>query len=94
MVLTNIQIKVVGELKTGTSRATGTSWASRNVVLGFSDEDGKDNYMSCRCGESVWTENGQLAVGDIVTVKLMFYTRNYSSGFVGNEITILNIQKV
>ena len=95
MVLTNLQIKVVGELKTGTSKATGVTWASRNIVLGFQDEDGRDNYISCRCGENVWAANGAaLAVNDIVTARLLFYTRNYSSGFVGNDITILDIKKV
>ena len=92
MELSNIKIISVSEVKRGTSTTTGKPWASRGVLLGFEDETG-ESYMFAQVDEDVWNALGFQA-GQIVTLSLKFRTKKLSSGYIANEIRIVNPQNV
>ena len=92
MELSNIKIISVSEVKRGTSTTTGKPWASRSVLLGFEDETG-ESYMSAQVDEDVWNQLGFQA-GQIVTLHLRCRTKKFSSGFLANDIRIVNPQNV
>ena len=88
MELSNIKIISVSEVKRGTSTTTGKPWASRGVLLGFEDETG-ESYMFAQVDEDVWNQLGFQA-GQIVTLHLRCRTKRFSSGFLANDIRIIN----
>ena len=88
MELSNIKIINVSETRRGTSTTTGKPWASRSVLLGFEDNTG-ESYVFAQVDEDVWNSLG-FQVGDVVTLNLKFRTRKFSTGFVANDIRIIN----
>lgn len=90
MKVDNILIKRVGELKTGVSNSTGNSWTSRNILLEWDDETGKA-YMNAVVDEEVWKSLGYQE-GDLATLTLRFRTQAKASGFVVNDIRIIQPQ--
>jgi hypothetical protein len=90
MELSNIKIINVSETRRGTSTTTGKPWASRSVLLGFEDNTG-ESYVFAQVDEDVWNSLG-FQVGDVVTLNLKFRTRKFSTGFVANDIRIINPQ--
>ncbi len=89
MELSNIKIISVSEVKRGTSTTTGKPWASRSVLLGFEDETG-ESYMFAQVDEDVWNALGYQA-GQVVTLSLRCRTKKFSSGFIANDIRIVNL---
>lgn len=92
MELSNIKIISVSETKNGTSPTTGKPWASKSILLGFEDETG-ESYMYAQVDEDVWNSLG-FQVGDVVTLNLRFRTKKFSSGFLANDIRIINPQNI
>ena len=90
MKVDNIIIKRVGELKTGVSNSTGNSWANRNILLEWEDETGKA-YINAVVDENVWESLG-FKEGDLATLTLRFRTQAKASGFILNDIRIINPQ--
>lgn len=87
MLLENIKIVQVGEVRSGTSSTTGKPWASRNVLLGFADETG-ESYISCAVDNDVWQRLG-FAEGQIVNLHLRFRTKRFQNGYVASDIRIV-----
>ncbi|MBR4130968.1 MAG: hypothetical protein IKU02_08645 [Bacteroidaceae bacterium] len=87
MLLENIKIQLVGELHQGTSSTTGKSWARRNILLAFEDEDGEE-YINAVVDEELW-KTLNLREGDLASITLRFRTRKFQSGFVSNDIRII-----
>ena len=87
MLVENILIKLVGEVKSGTSDTTGKPWSSRNILLAFEDETG-ESYINATVDAEVWNHLG-LAEGQTVSLNLRFRTRRYLSGWVSNDIRII-----
>ena len=85
----NLQVKRVGELKTGTSKTTGKKWAFRDILLSWNDEAG-ENYISATIDAGLFEDAG-ICQGDSVQAEFTFHTRLLPSGAVANEIRILNI---
>lgn len=92
MELSNIKIISVSETKRGTSTTTGKPWASKSILLGFEDETG-ESYMYAQVDEDVWNSLG-FQVGDVVSLNLRFRTKKFSSGFLANDIRIINPQNI
>lgn len=92
MELSNIKIISVSETKRGISTTTGKPWASKSILLGFEDETG-ESYVFAQVDEDVWNGLG-FQVGDVVTLNLKFRTRKFSTGFIANDIRIINPQNV
>ena len=90
MELSNIKIISVSETKRGTSTTTGKPWASKSILLGFEDESG-ESYMFAQVDEDVWNKLG-FQKGQIVTLNLRFRTKQFSSGFLANDIRIFQPQ--
>ena len=90
MLLENIRIQLVGDLHQGTSSTTGKSWASRNILLAFEDEDGEE-YINAVVDEELW-QSLNLHEGDLASVTLRLRTKKYQSGFVVNDIRIIQPQ--
>ncbi|MBR6032993.1 MAG: DUF3127 domain-containing protein [Bacteroidaceae bacterium] len=90
MLVENILIKRVGDVKSGTSDTTGKPWASRNILLAFEDETG-ESYISATVDTDVWNRLGY-AEGQTVSLNLRFRTRRFLNGFVANDIRILDPQ--
>ena len=90
MELSNIKIINVSETKRGTSSTTGKPWASRSILLGFEDNTG-ESYVFAQVDEDVWNNLG-FQVGDVVTLNLKFRTKRYVSGFIANDIRIVEPQ--
>jgi len=88
MKLENILIKRVGDKRSGTSETTGNEWANRDIILAFQDETG-DSYICANVDEEVWNKLG-LKEGSIASVNLQFRTKKFKSGFIGNEIKIID----
>ena len=88
MELSNIKIINVSETKRGTSPTTGKPWASKSILLGFEDTTG-ESYVYAQVDEDVWSRLGFQA-GDVVTLNLRFRTKKFSSGFLANDIRIIN----
>lgn len=87
MLVENILIKLVGEVKTGRSETTGKPWASRNILLTFEDETGP-SYISTAVDAEVWNRLG-LAEGQTVSLNLRFRTKRFLNGYVSNDIRII-----
>lgn len=86
MLVENILIKKVGEVKSGTSETTGKPWASRNILLSFEDETG-ESYINAAVDNEVWNSLG-LAEGQTASLHLRFRTKRFLNGFVSNDIRI------
>lgn len=86
-----VNVKRVGEVRTGTSKTTGKKWAIREILLSWTDETG-ESYISASIDGDLWAGHG-MEVGDTIQVELQFHTRLLPSGFVANDIQIINIQK-
>ena len=87
MLVENIRIKRVGEVRTGTSQATGNSWASRNILLEWEDETGT-SFINAVVDDNVWGQLG-FQEGQTVSLNLRFRTQARPSGFVSNDIRII-----
>ena len=87
MKVDNILIKRVGDVRTGTSQATGNRWASRNIILAWEDETG-DSFINAVVDEEVWKQMN-LHEGDTASLTLRFRTKPFQSGFVSNDIRII-----
>ena len=92
MELSNIKIINVSETKRGTSLTTGKPWASKSVLLGFEDGTG-ESYVYAQVDEDVWNNLGFIE-GQVVTLNLRFRTKRYVSGFIANDIRIVEPQNV
>jgi len=92
MVLSGIKIIRVSDTKCGTSETTGRSWASKSVLLGFEDETG-ESYVYVQVDEDVWKKLG-FEAGQVVTLNLKFRTRKFASGFIANDIRIINPENI
>ena len=90
MLVNNLLIKRVEDLRTGTSKSTGNSWASRNILLEWEDETGKA-YINAVVDEEVWKSLGYQE-GDFAALNLRFRTQAKTSGFILNDIRIINPQ--
>lgn len=90
MLLENILIKMVGDVKNGISETTGKPWASRNILLAFEDETG-ESYINAAVDSEVWSRLGY-AEGQTVSLHLRFRTRRFLNGFVSNDIRIVSPQ--
>ena len=90
MLVNTLLIKRVEDLRTGTSKSTGNSWASRNILLEWEDETGKA-YINAVVDENIWQQLGYQE-GDIATLYLRFRTQAKTSGFILNDIRIINPQ--
>ena len=90
MLVNNLLIKRVEDLRTGTSKSTGNNWASRNILLEWEDETGKA-YINAVVDENIWQQLGYQE-GDIATLYLRFRTQAKTSGFILNDIRIINPQ--
>ena len=90
MLVENITIKRVGEARTGISKSTGKKWANRNILLEWEDEQGF-SYINAIVDEDVWKQLGYQC-GDTATLNLRFRTQVRTSGFIVNDIRIINPQ--
>jgi len=90
MKVENIKIQLVGELHEGTSSTTGKSWANRNILLAFEDEDG-EGYINAVVDEELWKSLGYKQ-GDLASLYLRFRTKKFPSNYVANDIRIINPQ--
>ena len=86
----NLQVKRVGELKTGTSKTTGKKWAFRDILLSWNDEAG-ENYISATIDAECFA-GSVIEQGNTVQAVLAFYTRLLPSGAVANEIKLLKVE--
>ena len=89
MKIENLQVKRVGELRTGTSKTTGNAWAIRDILLGWNDEAG-ENYINATIDAERFAGSG-IEQGSIVQAELTFHTKLLPSGAVANEVRIINI---
>lgn len=87
MKVENIKVQLVGSLNQGISSTTGKSWANRNILLAFEDEDG-EGYINAVVDEDLWKSLGYKE-GDIATLNLRFRTRKFSNNFIKNDIRIV-----
>lgn len=85
-----IPVKVirVSEVRRGVSSTTGREWAQQSVLLGFEDETG-ESYLNAQVDETVWAQLG-LREGDVSELNLKFRTNKFKSGFVANDVRIVN----
>ena len=90
MLFENVIIKRVSEVKTGTSETTGKPWASRVVLLSWEDETGAA-YLSVAIDADMWDNLGY-AEGQTVSLHLKCRTKRFMSGFIANDIRIINPQ--
>ena len=79
MKVENIKVQLVGGLSQGTSSTTGKSWANRNILLAFEDEDG-EGYINAVVDEDFWKSLGYKE-GDIAW--------KFSNGYVINDVRIV-----
>lgn len=91
MLIENIRINRVGDVRSGKSTATGKEWESLDVTLGFEDGTG-NSYIFATVAPEVWNSLGYKE-GDVATLNLRFRTRTLSSGFVVNDIRIIKSEK-
>ena len=57
MLVENIKIVKVGEVRSGTSTTTGKPWSNRNLLLGFEDETG-ESYINALVNTADWEQMG------------------------------------
>lgn len=88
MLLENIKIVTVGDERTGKNPATGRAWRQRNIVLGFDDETG-ESFISAQVDGGLWERLGHRQ-GDTVNLHLRLRTKNFQSGWVANDIRIID----
>ena len=88
MILENVHINRVGNVRKGTSAATGKEWQAIDVTLGFEDETG-NSYIFATVSPEIWEKLGYKE-GDVVTLCLRCRTRPFSNGFIANEIRIMD----
>lgn len=88
MLVENILIKKVGDVHKGESKTTGNPWANRNVLLSFEDEFG-EGYINAVVKEDVWNQLG-FHEGQTVSLNLRFRTNRFSSGYIANDIRIID----
>lgn len=84
------KIANVSDLTEGTSATTGKKWAQRRVLLSFNDEEG-DEYISVGVDEDIWQRLG-LQIGQEANVRLKFFTRQQMSGYVSNNVRMVELQ--
>ncbi len=87
MLVENILIKRVGELRSGISKSTGNSWANRDILLEWEDETGK-SYINAIADENIWKSLGY-EEGATATLNLRFRTQVKPSSFIVNDIRIV-----
>lgn len=87
MLVENIKIVKVGEVRSGTSTTTGKPWSNRNLLLGFEDETG-ESYINALVNTADWEQMG-LHEGQTVSLHLRFRTQKFMSGFIANDIRIV-----
>lgn len=87
MRLENIKIVSVGVERTGTSSTTGKQWKQRDILLGFEDETG-ESYISAQVDGDLWTRLG-LYQGQVASLNIRFRTKLFKSGWVANDIRIV-----
>jgi len=92
MLVENITIKRVGEVVSGVSPTTGKAWTSRSILLGWEDETG-EGYIHAQVDNDVW-KSLALQEGDKATINLRFRTKAFRSGYITNDIRIINPQNV
>ena len=92
MKVDNILIKRVGEVRKGISQATGNAWSARNILLTGEDETG-ELFINAVVDEGVWQQLG-LHEGETASLHLRFRTKPFQSGFVANDIRIINPQNL
>lgn len=85
----NLQVKRVGELKTGTSKTTGKKWAIREILLSWTDDTG-ENFVSATVDGELFAGSG-IEAGSTIQAELSFFTRLLTSGAVANEVRIITI---
>ena len=87
MLVENIKIVKVGEVRNGTSTTTGKPWSNRNLLLAFEDETG-ESYINAVVKTADWEQMG-LYEGQTVSLNLRFRTKPFKSGFIANDIRII-----
>lgn len=90
MLVENITIKRVSDVREGTSETTGRKWASRVVLLSWEDETG-ESYLSAAIDADVWDNLG-LTEGQTVSLYLKCRTKKFLNGFIANDIRIIKSQ--
>ena len=88
MLVENIKIITVSDVRKGKSKTTGRPWANRNVLLSFEDEFG-EGYINAVVEDDVWNQLG-FHEGQTVSLNLRFRTNRFSSGFIANDIRIID----
>lgn len=83
-----VKIISISEVRRGVSATTGKPWAQHNVLLGFEDETG-ESYISAQVSEEVRLLLN-LQEGETKELNLKFRTNKFRSGFVANDIRIMN----
>ena len=86
MLVENVIIKRVGEVKNGTSKSTGREWANREIILCFEDETG-ESYICAVVDENVW-QKLDYKEGQMVSLNLRFRTSSRFSGYIANDIRV------
>ena len=92
MLVENVTIRKVGEVKDGISETTGRAWSTRNILLAFEDETG-ESYISAAVDTEVWNRLG-CAEGETVGLHLRFRTKRLGGGFVFTEIRIIDPENI
>lgn len=89
-----VNVKVIGELRTGTSKSTGNPWKSQNLVLETLDQEGTQRFSVVAFGDSCdeLLREG-VRVGDCLLVSLWFNTSSARSGYIYNEIKLLTFER-
>ena len=90
MLVNNLLIKRVDK-REGKSKSTGNEWTNRVVILEFEDEEFGKSYISAVADESYWESLGY-EEGQVVSLNLRFRTKTSFTGYVGNDIRIINPQ--
>lgn len=90
MEIDNLKVMRIGDVRTGTSKATGNEWSVQDLILSWQDERGETNFIRVT-GESILCYG--LEVGDTISANLNFRTRVLSSGLVVNDIKVINLKK-
>ena len=81
------KIAKADEPQEGVSATTGKKWVLRRVLIAFDDEAGEE-YISVGVDEDVWQKLG-LQEGMETTIRLKFFTRQNTSGYVTNHVRIV-----
>ena len=88
-------VKLVGETKTGVSQRTGNEWKSCSVMLEWIDSEGTHRVWGNLFNQEVDDFDQQgFKAGDEAMVRLIFTSRSFASGFVSNNVEIVEINKI